>query len=163
MLLSAAIRLPAKDRPSFTVPCRDAQLAMGEAADQAFVVGGDHHRRAHLVQFLEQVHQAHADLVVDIAGRLVRQQQAGARDDGAGDGDALLLPAGEGRGQGVEVILEADPGQQLRHMALDVGFAHAGDAQRQRDIVHGGQMLDQAEILEHHADRAGAWRDSPTA
>src|SRR3546814_17092377 len=53
---------------------------------------------------------------------------------------------------GIEMMLEADPGQELRHVAPDVALAHAGDAQGQRHIVHGGEMIDQAEILEHDAD-----------
>ena len=38
--------------------------------------------------------------------------------------------------------------------ALDARLGDAGDAQRQRDVVEGGEMIDQAEILEHDADPA---------
>src|SRR4051812_10429879 len=66
---------------------------IAEPLDHHLVMGGDHDSCAKLVELLEQVEQAHADPVIDIAGRLVGQQQAGTRYARAGDGAALLLPA----------------------------------------------------------------------
>jgi hypothetical protein len=43
-------------------------------------------------------------------------------------------------------------------VALDVGLAHPGDAQGECHVIHGGQVLDQAEILEHHPDAAAHGR-----
>jgi hypothetical protein len=43
----------------------------------------------------EQVHDLVAALAVEVAGRLVGEQDQRAGDDGAGDGDALLLAAGK--------------------------------------------------------------------
>src|SRR6266404_5654080 len=130
----------------------DAQLAVMELGHQGFVVGGNHHRGAQLVELLEQMHQAQADPVIHIARGLVGQQQAGPRDDGARDGDALLLPAGKRGRQGIEMVAQAHPGEQFAHVLLHFGFAHPGDAQRQGHVVHRGEMIDQAEILKHHAD-----------
>ncbi len=45
---------------------------------------------------------------VERAGRLVGEQQAALADDGAGDGDALLLTAGEVVGIAVEVVRQPD-------------------------------------------------------
>ena len=50
-----------------------------------------HERGAEPVHLLEQAQQPQRHRVVDIAGRLVGEQQVGPRDDGARDGDALLL------------------------------------------------------------------------
>ena len=47
------------------------------------------------VQALDLELEVLAQLLVERAQRLVHQQHAGAEDDGAGDGDALLLAAGE--------------------------------------------------------------------
>ena len=47
-----------------------------------------------------------------------------------------------------------DPGEHLAHRRFDIALGHAGDAQRQRDIVIGREMRDQPEVLEHHADPA---------
>ena len=46
------------------------------------------------VQTLQDVHHLRAVLRIEIAGRLIREDQLGRSDDGAGDGRALLLPAG---------------------------------------------------------------------
>ena len=69
--------------------------------DDAFAVGGDvQFVRDHddgdagVVEFLKQPHDFDAGARVEIAGRLVGQHQFGPVDQGAGDGDALLLAAG---------------------------------------------------------------------
>ena len=113
---------------------------------------GDHDRRAQLVEFLEQVEQAHGDAVVDVAGRFVGEQQARPADHRAGDGDALLLAAGQRGRKGVNLVGEPDPGEQLGDVLVDLVLALATDLQRQRDVLERGQMVEQAEILEHHAD-----------
>ena len=53
---------------------------------------------------------------VDVAGRLVGEQQLGPRDQRAGDRGALLLAAGEDRRQHVHAVAEADPAQELDHL-----------------------------------------------
>ncbi len=67
---------------------------MIEAADQVIVMRGDHDGGSHLVQFFEEIHQAQADDIVNIAGRFVRQQQARPGNDGTGNGQTLLLATG---------------------------------------------------------------------
>ena len=47
------------------------------------------------VERLEQAEDFVAGLAVEIAGRLVAEQQRGIGDDGARDADALLFAAGE--------------------------------------------------------------------
>ena len=54
---------------------------------------------------------------VEIAGRFVGQHQFGLVDQGAGDGDALLLAAGKLAGMMAEPVAEADFLQRL-HGAL---------------------------------------------
>ena len=46
-----------------------------------------------LIQVVENAHDLVAHLAVEVPGRLVREQDARAADDGAGDRDALLLAA----------------------------------------------------------------------
>ena len=78
----------------------------------------------------------------------------GPGDDRAGDGDALLLAARQGRRARAGAVGETNPGQHLAHRPFDFLLVTAGDAQRQRDIVERGKMPDQAKVLEHHADPA---------
>ena len=60
-------------------------------------VVGDHDDRLleFAVELFEQLEDLAAGGAVEIAGRLVGDQQVGVGDDGPGDGDALLLAAGE--------------------------------------------------------------------
>src|SRR3954462_6765737 len=64
---------------------------------QRDVMGRDNHRGAGLIQFDEQPQQAPSQCRIDIAGRLVRQQQLRPRDYRARDRRALLLAAGKDR------------------------------------------------------------------
>ena len=55
---------------------------------------GDHDDgRAFLVELAEHPHHLLAMRGVEVAGRLVGEDQLGLADQGAGDGDALLLAA----------------------------------------------------------------------
>src|SRR5688500_6477231 len=60
---------------------------------QGKVVSGDHHRRAEAVQLDEEPQQAAGERRVDIARRLVGEQDSWAGDERAGDRGALLLAA----------------------------------------------------------------------
>ena len=60
------------------------------------VVGGDQQRGVVLsAQLKQEVEDLGAGVGVQVAGRLIGQQQDGVVDQGVGDRDALLLPAGE--------------------------------------------------------------------
>ena len=98
--------------------------------------------------------QAARHLRVDVAGRLVGEQQLRLVDDGAGDGRALLLAARQHRREGVHAIAQPDPLQQVGHVLLVVGDALAGDAQRHGHVLPGRHVIEQAEVLEHDADAA---------
>ena len=95
--------------------------------DDAFAVGGDvQFVRDHddgdagVVEFLEQAHDLDAGAGVEIAGRLVGQDQFRLVDQGAGDGDALLLSAGKLAGMMVAPVAQADFLQRLRRRAAGV-------------------------------------------
>ena len=62
-------------------------------AHQLQVMGGDDDGGAQLVQLGEQAQQAHPHFRIDIAGRLVGDQDFGLADHRAGNGHALLLAA----------------------------------------------------------------------
>ena len=89
---------------------------------------------------------------IDIAGRLVGDEQLGPADHRAGDGDALLLAARQRRRAGAGAVGEADPGEHLPDRRFEVLVLDARDPERQRDIVEGGEVRDQPEILEDDAD-----------
>ena len=136
---------------------------MGETLHQRPIMGRDQHRRAHLVQFLEEIEQPDGHAVIDIARRLVCEQELRPADHRTGNGHALLLSAGQGMRQGIEMTGQADPFEQFRHIFADRRFASPRDAQRQRDIIQRAQMLDQPEILKHDADTPAQRRDAVPA
>ena len=88
----------------------------------------------------KQRHDLAPVAVIEVAGRLVGQQQARIVDQGAGDGDALLLPAGQlgwagGRARSARPDLSsacAAPARGARRAA------DAGVDQRQLDILQRG-------------------------
>ena len=95
-------------------------LRARRGADQADVMGRDDHRGAEPVERGEQMQQALRHFGIDIAGRLVGDEQFGPADHRAGDRDALLLAARQRRRTGAGAVGEPDPGQHLAHRAFDL-------------------------------------------
>ena len=130
--------------------------------DQAVGVGGggrivgDHdHRLAELVDRLAQQPQhVLAGLRVEVAGRLVGEDDGRFGDQRAGDGDPLLLAAGELGGPVRATVLEADRADQLLE-PLRVGLA-AGDREWQHEVLLGGEHWQQVEELEDEAELVAA-------
>ena len=92
------------------MPVKEAYLPLGVGGDVGFV-GDQDDGDAFFVEFAEQRHDFFAGVAVEVAGRLVGEDQAGGVDQGAGDGDALLLAAGDARGQGIGVAFQTNPGE----------------------------------------------------
>src|SRR3954469_16478590 len=65
--------------------------ALAHLVDDVLVVGRHDDGGAGPVDPVEQLHGADGGLRVEVAGRLVRDEQHGPVDEGAGDGHALLL------------------------------------------------------------------------
>src|SRR5262245_11770151 len=144
-------------RASFIVvqpPFVQHQPTCIELIHQRDVVRGDDDRGARFVELHEQPQEALGERGIDVAGRLVGQQQLRPGDDGAGDRGALLLAAREHRRQRPDALAQADPVQELDDLVAVGLLAAAHDAQRQRHVVVGREVVEQAEILEHDADAA---------
>ena len=94
--------------------------------------------------------QASAQLYVEVGKWLVEQQQLRLRCQCTGQGDPLLLAAGQ--------FMRVAPAQtaqldQLEHLFDDLGLAGVlGDAEG--NVLRHGQVREQRVILEHHADAA---------
>jgi hypothetical protein len=91
---------------------------------------------------------------IEVAGRLVGQQQPRPGRKGPGDGDALLLAAGKMLGIMTESLRQADAREHL----LGVGArpAAAGQFQRQHDVFQGAERRQQLEGLEDEAQHGAA-------
>src|SRR5690606_2396610 len=125
------------------------------AAGEGRIVRDQHERRAALaVQLLEQMDDRLARAGVEIAGRLVGEQDARLVDERAGERDPLLLAARKLRGIVIEPVAEADPAEQLRGPPADVRVA--SQLERYLHVLAGRQRRNQLERLEHEADGGAA-------
>ena len=94
---------------SFREPAGDKRDGAAlETADDLHVVGGDEHRGSKVGDLLEQVGYLPGRLLVEVPRRFVGDQDRGLADDGAGDGDALLLAAGELQRIHVGLVMKMD-------------------------------------------------------
>src|SRR5215471_21111722 len=83
----------------------------------------DYHDRCAfiLVQVLEHFHNFIAHLAVQVAGRLVGQQDARIADNGARDGDALLLTARELRWEVMDARVQPDSVERAQRQLAPLG------------------------------------------
>ena len=133
--------------------------AAAHAVDHRLVVGGDDHRRPGAVDAVEQLHDPDRGLGVEVAGRLVGQQQRRVVDERARDRHALLLAAGELVGEVVELGREPGQAQDVRHLLADLAALAARDLERVGDVVVDRAARQQLEVLEDHADVAAVVGD----
>ena len=94
-------------------------------------------------------------VLVEIAGRLVREQQRRLGRERAADRDALLLSAGQLLGVASQQITQAQPFDEL---GMPGGIVLAGDARLKREIVGDRKARDQVELLKHQSEPVAAQR-----
>ena len=104
------------------------------------------------MQLFDQLEHLVAGVAVEIAGRLVGEQQARFHDGGAGDRDPLALPAGELVGTVIGTRREVEALQCTRHPLAALGRLDPGQHQRQADVLGRGQARHQVEELEYETD-----------
>ena len=100
-------------------------------------------------EFLDEFQHLGGHLGIECGGGFVEKQNFRLTRDGAGDADALLLAAGQLRGQLFGVVEQAESGERLfRHFMRFGGRVAVHFLQRQRDVPAGGEMGKQVELLE---------------
>ena len=117
-------------------------------------MGGDDDGRARAVDPVDQLHDPDRRLGVEVAGRLVGQEQRRVVDERARDRHALLLAARQLVGVVVQLRREADQAEDVRHLAPDLLTTLADDLERVRDVRVDGAAGKQLVVLEDHADVA---------
>ncbi len=134
------------------VAVAELQDAVGDRRER-LVVRDEDDRRARLVVHLAQ-HLEHelAGAEVQVAGRLVAEDQLGRLGERACHGDALLLAAGELRREVAGPLGEADLGEELRGVEIRAVAVALGEFEGEADVLLGGQRRDQVEELEDEAD-----------
>ena len=132
----------------------EEQHAVGVGGGDRVV--GDHHDG--LGEAVDGVaHEAEdlgAGAAVEVAGRLVGEDQLGLVGERAGDGDALLLAAGQFARSVLEPVGQPDGVDHVAQPLL-VGLL-AGEVHRQGDVLDRGQHRQQVERLEDEPDALAA-------
>ena len=95
-----------------------------------------------------------AELGVEIAERLVHQEDRRLTHDGAAHGDALALAARELAGATLEIGLELEDACRFDDARPDLGLGHPRDLQRKGDVVEDRHVRIERVVLEHHRDVA---------
>ena len=145
------------------MPAVERDNATAHVVHHLAVVGGHEHGRARAVDALEQVHDAAGGLRVQVSRGLVADEQRRAVHDGAGDGHALLLAAGELVGIAVELVGQAHEAQHLGHLGLDDVTALPDYLQGEGHVLEDGLVRQELEVLEHAADVAAQVGHAPVA
>ncbi len=137
------------------------EYALVHALDQREIVTRHEHRGADLLELGEQPHDLGRQHRIEIAGRLVRDEDRRFRDDRARDADALLLAGRQRHRQRQFAREQADLVERGTHALGGLLAARARNLQRQRDVVERAAVHQQPVILKHHADTAANRRNAP--
>lgn len=117
---------------------------------QTLVVGNqDQGGTAFAVEFEEQIADPLAGGAVEVAGGFVGEQHVRLRREGTGNGDPLLLAAGELARIVAQALAEADSLKQFSGALASVGAAF--QFQGQHHVLQRIEAVEQLERLEHEA------------
>ena len=89
---------------------------------------------------------------VESGGGFVTEEVARIGSEGAGDGDALLLAAGELCGIGGGLLFKSDHLQKPQRFLTGFRASDPGDLQREGDIPQNAALFQKVEALEDHGD-----------
>src|SRR6266511_3657067 len=126
-------------------------LAAGVRRD-VMLVGDQHDRLAGPEQLLEQSHDLFAGGRVEVAGRLVGEQDRRLVHEGAGDRDALALAARQLVRLVVHAVAQAHAFEGPRGLGAPLPGRHPGVDQRQLHVVERVGAREEVELLEDEPD-----------
>jgi len=91
-------------------------------------------------------------LGIERRSRFVEEHDLGIHGQSAGNGDPLLLPAGQLRRIVMSMAAQANPFQFSHGSGIGLLLAHAPDPQQgDPDVVHGGEVVKEVEVLKDHS------------
>src|SRR5258706_73795 len=124
--------------------------------DEGIVRDHEHRFAVFLHQPMNQLHDFVGALAVEVAGGLVAKEKGRVSDDGARDGDALRLSAGELARIMVHAFRQADDAKRGFDVLAAFGFGELGEQQRQLDVLECGEHGNEVVHLEDETDVARA-------
>src|SRR5882762_7245596 len=129
---------------------------IGALGDDWVVRDHQHGLAVFLHQAMDQLHDFVGAFAVEVAGGLVAEQEGGIGDDGAGDGHALFLSAGELARVVIHALGKADDAERGLHVLAALGLGEFCEKQGQLDVLKGGEHGDEVVHLKDEADMARA-------
>jgi hypothetical protein len=126
---------------------REDAVVVGDDEDGAFGAAGD---------LLKNFHDEEAVFGVESGGGFVADDEAGVVDEGAGDGDALLLATGELGGSLFGVFAEADLFEEGAGFFFGEASGAALDQEGDGGVLDAVESGDEIELLEDETDGVGA-------
>ena len=135
-------------------PSRSAIVTSASRGELGIVRDQHDRRLARAIDVEQQLDDLLAGLAVEVAGRLVGEQERRIVGQRAGDRDALLLAAGELRRIVMAAVGKADFGEQ--RVARAPGVARAGNLHRHEHVLERGQRRQQVKELKDEADALAA-------
>src|SRR5438309_9556957 len=118
--------------------------------DDLPVVGCHQNGRAARVDLQQQLNDLPGGRWIEVASRLVRQENPRVVHESARNRDPLLLPTGELVRILVLLPLEAYDAEDLLDLGLEVAQGALGDAQGKAHVLKDREVGEQLEVLEDH-------------
>jgi hypothetical protein len=107
-------------------------------------------------QAIEEHKDSTAGVLVEIAGGLIRKDQAGIMNQGTRDGNALLFASGQAIGKGISSISEPYGSQKILRTSGCLNATDPVEFQGQHNVLLDGEGREQIEELEYEANLIAA-------
>jgi hypothetical protein len=143
------------------------EVAVGEVDDlvaafgDAEVVGGDDGYASAACDGEDELERLLLGCVVEFGGEFVGEQDIGFGDEGARDGDALLLASGQFLDELVGGAAEPDALEHVCRVATYVGSGESASGEvwleRDFDVFRGGEQVSQTVGLQDEPESGGGW------
>ena len=118
-------------------------------------MGNDHHGHAHFaVDVAQKVEHLRGRARIKRARGLIAQHHFRIVRQRAGNGNTLLLAAGKLAGIILRLVRQADKLEQLKGARFRLRLLLVAKFEREGDVAQDRALLEQAEILENHANAA---------
>ena len=122
---------------------------------EGWVVGDHNNSITGLMNAMKFLHNSFGTLGIEAAGRLVGKNDFRISDQGASNGDALLLTTGELVRVIIFFSLEIEIFQSFGSLNDGFGMTDAGVNKRKSDILKNGESRDEVIFLENNANFLG--------
>ena len=128
----------------------------GSVSGQGRVVSDHDDGVAFFMNGFKDFHDIVGGARVEVAGWFVGEDDFGAANDGAGDGNVLLLAARKLMGEIIFALLKVETSKNAGGGFQAHGFRIAGVNKGKGDVFNDGKVVYEVEVLENKADFFGA-------